>query len=378
LLFTNGFSLFEFIIKVSVALSLLMTLLLLIALTVIRYRNGIYRRRQAVLTTRWRGVFKTAYTGEAAPNPLPAIERGDWFTVLCLYVQFHDIREKDRPRSAEVFRRLDACARRVGIDDYAFALLLRGDDAEKILALNILGQLHDRRATGPAIALTSADGPELSRAAAQCVLRIDASSIGSTLQLILLREDWVRSRVEAMLGEIDPEALGQAMRVALGSAPDAVKPRLLDFVRLCSTSTARAICADVLTAALDPETIAAALRSLAPIADERDHELAMRYCTHTEGIVVLSALRVLRKCVRSEDRALLEQLTSHRSYWVRLRAAEASIALFGTSDSRDFAAQLTDPYARDAIRQILAEQALFAGRAAQPDRRMPRLVEKSA
>jgi hypothetical protein len=379
LLFTNGFNLFELIIKLSVMLSLLMTVSLLAALILVRSRNAIYRRRQILLTTRWRDIFKTAYTGESLPQSLPQIRNQDWFTVLAIYIQFHDIREKDRPRTAEVFSRLDDIAIRLGINDYALSLLDRGDDADKIVALNVLGHIRDARALEGALSLTLEKGTELSRAAAHCALRIDADFIAGMLQLLLERGDWVRSRIEMMLREVDPDILGGAMRDAIASAPEEAQPRLLDYVRFCPANIAHTICAGVLDTSLNPEALAAALRSLAPLAGDRDHELAVRFANHEDCIVALSSLRVLRKCVRNEDRDLLVKMTSHPDYWVRLRAAEAAVQLFATAElAQAFAAGLADRYARDAIEQVLAEKAMAARRAARPDGQVAPLAQAVA
>jgi HEAT repeat protein len=348
LLFVNDFNLFELIIKLSVGLSLLMTIALLAALVLVRSRNAMYRRRQIVLTARWRGLFERAASGESLTESLPNIRKGDWFTVLAIYAQFRGIYD---------------VAIRLGIDDYALSLLERGDDADKIVALNVLGEIRDARALESAVVLTRREGPELSRTAAHCALRIDPSFIAGTLRLLLVRDDWVRSRVEMMLREVDPDALGAAMRDVIAEAPEEAQPRLLDYVRFCPADSAHSICDSVLNTSHEPEALAAALRSLAPLAQDRDHAMAVRFANHEESIVALSALRVLRKCVRNEDRDLLVRMTSHRDYWVRLRAAEAAVQLFPTAElAVQFSAGLADRYARDAIEQVLAEKAMVAHR----------------
>ncbi len=350
MLFTNGFNVFELIIKLSVALSLLMTVLLLAALILVRSRNAIYRRRQIILDTRWRNVFKAA-SADSVPDSLPQIRKQDWFTVLAIYIQFQDARASDD------------IAMRLGIADYALSLLDRGDDADKIIALKVLGHLRDARALESAVVLTRQEGPELSRTAAHCALRIDPSFIAGTLRLLLVRDDWVRSRVEMMLREVDPETLGVAMSDAITDAPEQMQPRLLDYVRFCPPDKVHSICDGVLNISREPEALAAALRSLAPLAQDRDHAMAVRFTNHEESIVALSALRVLRKCVRSEDQELLVKMTSHYDYWVRLRAAEAVVQLFATTERvEEFSAGLADRYARDAIDQVLAEKAMIARR----------------
>ncbi|MFN2528663.1 MAG: hypothetical protein ABR584_08090 [Candidatus Baltobacteraceae bacterium] len=359
--FANGSNLFLTMIEVSVALSSVTTFSLVFILIYVRSRNAITRKRQHHLTTTWRNIFKTPYTGEPEPLPLPTIRADDWFTVLRLFIQFHEIREKDKPRAAEIFPKLEDIAYRIGLDEYALMLLERGDDADKVLAFNALGHLREPRALEFAVKFSAGEGPELSRGAAQCALRIQPRFIHGVVMLIGERDDWVRSRVELMLKEVDPELLDSAMQQAVEKSANQSKRQLLDHMRFCRPATARGICKKILSESEDTETIAAALRSLAPLSDETDRGIALRFCHSEEAIVLLSALRVLRKCVRYEDRELLERLTAHRDYWVRLRAAEAVVQLYGESGlAAEFLAGHADRYARDAVKQAIAEEKLWA------------------
>lgn len=366
----NGYSPLTLIIIASVAVSTVMMVVLIVLVVLVRMRNAVVRHRREVLTTVWRNTFKTAYTGEPTPDPLPSIGPKDWFTVLQMFVQFHEAREKDRPRAHEVYPILDAMAQECGLDEIALRYLAKGDDAEKLLALNALGQMRDVRAFDTAVELVDDEGAELSRAAAQCAMRIQPKFIHVLLELVRDREDWVRARVEAMLKEIPQEDFDPAMARAVEEAEDAAKPRLLDYLRFCTPVKARIICKNVLDNAKDPETIAAALRSLAPLAGDGDRAIALQFCKHEKPIVLLSALRVLRKCVRFDDRELLGDLCAHRDYWVRLRAAEAIVQLYGdTGLAQEFSDMHPDRYAKDAIRQALAERKMFAKRRPENDRR---------
>jgi HEAT repeat protein len=366
----NEYNLFVWVIIGSVAVSALIAFALMVLLVVIRSHNAKVRQRQDELVKRWRDIFKAPYTGDPEPNPLPRIEDNDWFTVLQLFVQFHDIRDHDRHRAHEVFPKLDTLARKLRIPDYALGLLRRGDDAEKLLAVNVLGHVRDKRAYDMAVALCDERGPELSRAAAHCALRIDPRFLDRVLELITSREDWVRSRIEQMLREVGPEQVTETMTRSIMAANDVGKPRLLDYVRFCTPAGARQICRDVLATALHHETIAAALRSLAPLASDDDHATAVRYCRYRVPIVALSALRVLRKCVRYEDKDLLTELTANRDYWVRLRAAEAVVQLYGdTGLAEEFMSEHKDRFARDAIKQAIAERRMFALRKPRGERR---------
>jgi hypothetical protein len=366
----NDPSLLVRFIEISVGLSSLTVVLLFVALVIIRVSNGLARNRREPLDARWRAVFGTAYDGEPAPEALPAIGGRDWFYVLRLFGQFCEIRESDRERAPAVVARLDALARRLGLDAYALDLLEKRVGAERITALNVLGDLGDARAFQVAAALATDDGPEVSRAAAHAALRIDPEFVDRFLELVRERDDWARPRVEAMLREVDARRLDRAMQKAIAVEGEAGRTRLLDYVRFCTLATARTICREIVSRTTDAQTVAAALRSLAPLAGEDDREIALTYCDSPESVVALGGLRVLRKCVRPEDEPLLRELTAHSDYWFRLRAAEVVVQLYGSAAATEaFAEHHPDRYARDAVRQALAERTRMDARRAGDERR---------
>lgn len=346
-----------------------------VALVIIRSSNAVARKHRGALTSRWRSVFVTPYTGAPRPDPLPPVGKRDWFTVLQLFEQFHDIREHDRARAPVVFPLFDAMAKEIGLDAYALDLLKEKAIAEKITALNVLGHMHDPRAFDTASRLCSDDGPEVSRAAAHAALRIDPEFVDRLLELVRDRDDWGRPRIEVMLREVDPQRLDNAMRKALDVKDDSGRTRLLNYMRFCTPGAARDICRNILKSSTDVETVSAALRSLAPLAGEDDREIALAFCRSPESAVALGALRVLRKSVHADDEALLRELTAHRDYWLRLRAAEVVVQLYGNIGlAEEFAEHHPDRYARDAIRQALAERKRMDARHAESDRRGPALA----
>lgn len=377
--FGNASEFFVRLIEINVAVFGALAIVLTLLLVVVRIRNGTQRRRRERVVAAWRSIFITAYTGEPLDGPLPKIDRDDWIDVLQLFVNFHEPREHDRGREAEIFPILDEIASDGRFAQRALHYLDGGDDPEKLLALNVLGHLRDRSALPHAIELSSNASPELSRAAVQCALRIEPRHLVGVLELVGRREDWARSRVESMLREIDMPALDEAMLRAVTTADEGSIRLLLDYVRFCSPEAARTITRGVLVRSTDYETIAAALRSLAPVAQDEERATALRFCEADSPIVLISALRILRRCAHVEDQDLLLRLTSHSDYWVRLRAAEVVVELFGDGErAAAFANAHPDRFGRDAIRQAINEKRVFARRVPVTDRRGQQNLEKSA
>lgn len=379
MLSANVSEFFTFLIAVNAAVFALLAIALLVALVWLRSRNTTRARRERQLAATWRPIFTTAYVG-TPPTALPTIAEEDGFYVLGLFAAFLEIREHDTHRANEILPKLADIAARSGIKRRALRSIQHGDDAEKLLGLKIAGALRDRDALPYAVKLCGEPGTDLSREAAACALRIDPKeTLGKVLGLVAVRGDWTRSRVESMLRPVPSELFDETLATAIDGATDDELRRLLDYVRLCSHDAARAICTSVVARALNPEAIAAALRSLAPIATPEDRTLALSYCRAHTPIVVIAALRILRRCPSTDDRSLVAHLLEHRDYWVRLRAAEVLIESLRTDEAAEaFARDLRDRFARDAIKQAIADRRALARRSVAPDRRGASLAPETS
>lgn len=370
MLSTGASDLFTFLIELNVAVFGVLALALVVILVRVRARNARRTERDRRLVATWRPIFTTAYTG-MLPASFPAVDERDWFSLLALFAQFQDLREHDIPRAARIAPRLRSIAEGAGLKVRALSMIEHGDGAEKLLGLKVAGNLRDRDALAHALRLCNDESAELSRAAAHCALLLDAKqSLPKVLHLLAVRDDWSRSRVESMLRSVPVEQLSEDLPIAIEVSDDVETRRLLDYVRLCSPASARSVCGKILAKNTHPETQAAALRSLAPLAAADDRATALRFCNAREAMVAIAALRVLRRCASTDDRAVLALLLAHRDYWVRLRAAEVLVGLFPSDEAVEtFARTLHDPFARDAIKQALTERRSLAGRISAPDRR---------
>jgi hypothetical protein len=345
----------EFIRVMEVAVLVFTALALLGIVTIVGLRICKERRdvRSAELESRWRAIFRSVFTNPV--SELPAVKGGELFTVLLVFNSVRVLRRSDRETANSYAEQLDDMALRIGLDAYALRLLERGDDADKIAALNTLGLLNDLRAFDMARELMRSHGTELSRAAAHCMLRLRPASIDSVLTAVRDRDDWVPAYVETMLREVGIDVLDRAMTRIIAASSDAGKLALLDWVPCCSPDAIRAISRQLLDSSEHPEILAGALRALAMVPQEPDGVYGRRFINHPASFVRLAALRVLREAGSAEDEPLFVALLADPDYWVRRRAADVFVHLnHGNSAAASLATTHPDSFARAALSEMLA------------------------
>lgn len=339
-----------FIWAIEVATLTLAGVVLLLAILVVALRlwfDAAARRRDR-LVERWDAIFR------GRSRDVPPVARADRYTILLLYDRIRGELETAAPAGAVAHA--DGVARRAKVEDFALSLLGSRDDADLIAALSVLGKLGNSRALATAARLSNAPGTEISRTAAEAFIRLSPESVGQVLELVRDREDWVSSRVEAMLRLAGP-VLDEAMAEAIAAAPAAGRIRLLDFLRCCSVPAARSIARALIRDGTEPEVTAAAMRALAEVAEPSDDARIRPFLLAPDPFVRLAALRIMRRVASKDDARLLGTLATDADSWVRRRAAEALVALDERmrSSEPEEAASEADPFARDAIAEARAE-----------------------
>src|SRR5205807_4504588 len=117
-----------------------------VLLLLVRIRAVNRRRHTNELVAFWRLVF----TGKA-PNVPYTVRRGDAFTVLNLWNDFHRVRTENEGIGASVLLEIAVAQRFLG---HALELLRRGDEGDKLVALTALGYMRAAEATEQAKELT--------------------------------------------------------------------------------------------------------------------------------------------------------------------------------------------------------------------------------
>lgn len=328
------------------------TLILLLAITLLRFAGDRRQRREAALTARWQPVFLHAVEG--LPYAAPQIRGRDREVMLLLWIRFSELlRGAARDRLRQLARDLQL----VGT---AQRLLLRGDMRGRLLAVVSLGRMQAAEGW-PALAGLIADAnPTLSLLAARSLLQIDLERAAPlVIPVIGRRADWSPARLASMFGEGQAEALAPHLLRALHQASPQEAPPLLALLEVVHAGDRWSALAPFLQDGQPMETAVAALKAC---NDPRALGAVRAHCSHADWMVRAQAAATLGRLGTADDKARLQAMLSDAEWWVRYRAARALTQIPGASadELAELLAHLDDRFAADILRQVLAESAAEA------------------
>ncbi|MCK9381349.1 MAG: HEAT repeat domain-containing protein [Sulfuritalea sp.] len=326
-----------------------LTIVLLVAIAVLRYTIDRRERLEHDLAERWYPVFFHAVEG--LPFEAPRIYGRDREIIMLAWIQFTEsIRGESR-------RRLRQLALDLQLESTARKLLTRRNVRLEQLAVVALGRMQSVAAWDQLVALAANPRPVLSLLAARSLLQINpAHAVPILLDGLIRREDWPLVKVAAMLGEVPPEVLSPAMMIALHAVTPQGAPRLLSLLETAHLGDTWPIVAPLLRADQPTEVIVAALKAC---SDPRAVDPVRSLATHPQWIVRAQAAAALGRIGAAEDRLRLQAMLGDPEWWVRYRAGMALVQLPFVSRRQltDLCTQLGDRFAADMLRQVLAETA---------------------
>ena len=129
------------------------------------------------------------------------------------------------------------------------------------------------------------------------------------------------------------------------------------FTDAASTTDVNRLISNILDHRDEPELLAAALKvARGHLSAERVGALA----NHNAWYVRMQAANLLAKFGAPESIKVLEQMLSDTEWWVRYRAAQAitKLPFLGPNTLRRLCDRQPDRFARDIMRQALAERGL--------------------
>jgi HEAT repeat protein len=329
-----------------------------LVLAIVTARLGlIWRQRvERKAAAQWNPLI--AECAEQAPRSPPSLRRRDVETFLVLWCR---AQESLRGAAQDNLR---ALAYRLELGRRVQKLLHSGTTRLELLALVALGHLRERAAIPLLLRLVPGAAPVVSLAAAQALMRIDASvAIPCVLAAVAARDDWSLAPVVSMLLEADPGQVGARLSEAVAAELEherrvrggAGLARLLRLHVAAPNEALRPVVLRALAQETLPEPLAAALAALSHPADA-GHARAL--LDHAAVPVRVAAARVLARLGGAADFEPLCHALSDRDWWVRYRAAQALCALpqADYAGLRALADRTADRFAADMLRQVLAER----------------------
>lgn len=329
--------------------ALVLTVLLAVQILVLRIRLRHRDRMVHRMLDTWRPLLNAAAAGSRPPT-LPALRRRDRIAFLQFWIRVQfSVRGEANVALTDI-------ALRIGCDVIARDLLQRGQRAQKLLAILVLGHLRDTQSMPQLMKHAGLADPLLSLQALWALVRIDpAHTVAAMMSLCVDREDWSVSRVALILNEArEPSA---AALTALLPHLDANRlPRALRLAEALRIAIPSALLDDILACDSVPLLVAALRGVSTPEALERARGLH----AHANWSVRVQAVKAVGRAGDRDDIPLLAGMLRDPEWWVRYRAAQALTELPTVSplELEALRQAQTDRFAQDMLGQAMAEKGL--------------------
>lgn len=331
------------------AIIALASLLIIFQIVRMRYVIRSAEQRRCDFEARWKPILN----GSEAVASVPELhgEERTWFVRL-----WNDERSKiaGEPHPGQRRVTLAGLAERTNSIQYVRRLAARGDVAERVIALTMLGWLRDPADLEISSELAESADPVISITAAHAMLHIDPHHARRFLELRLSRSDWAPAKVDAIVEE-ERRTLQPALLDAIFAMPEG--DRLVRYLAYCEPEKMLPVLTRVLETSQETPTLVAALKVLGRIAGPEQAPLARKFLHNGDWYVRVQSAHALGRLGDSSDVAGLSALLADAEWWVRLRAAQAIATL-----AKDVTAlerlrdEQKDRYAREVLTRVIAER----------------------
>jgi hypothetical protein len=331
------------------AISILLTIILLVEIIRIRISLRAKKNRQNHFLKLWQPILIKTIAGETPK--LPVLEAKDMTDFLMLWLRFY------KTLRGEARSNLNLLLRQLPVKKQISNMLKGKKTDERLIALNTVGYLGDKDAWDELVAIL--DDPEhaISVTAAYSLIRIDAEkAISQVIPMIVRRRDWPVNRTALMLKEAGA-AFVEAFIVTVEQAEKHNQPYLLRLMRILDVlqlNRPLVFLRHILENSQDAELVTAALKL---VRSPSDLDLVRMRVSDTNWAVQVQVASILGRLGASEDVARLIFLIGAKDWWVRYRAAKSLVSLPFVSNQQieSIKQSMTDAFGRDILAHTLAE-----------------------
>lgn len=259
---------------------------------------------------------------------------------------------------------LNALAQNLKIDSTTYKMLRSRSLRNQILAINTFGNLRELKAYDEIKKLIYHRDPIISLWAWRALFRIDfEKTLENHFSIIAERKDWSPTFVVKVLFELDKDLLSEPLvRLVEESNEKQIcerqMARLVSYLTVVHISSFSPLINKMLAESNQTEVIIACLR----LVKSDESLLRVRELLKSERWEIrLQVVQTLGRLGHDEDIELLIQSLNDLDWWVRYRAASALMIMPSMTERKiaDLAENLPNEFARDILRQVLAENRLL-------------------
>ena len=328
---------------------LALNVLLVGVVAFVRARANKRARHQKEITALWTPIFHRAIEGLENPT-LPAIANRDQAVVLGLWIHYFQYL---RGKARICLRRL---AYYIGLNHSTSVLLHHRNMAQRALAVVALGNMGTPEAWDELVRLNNDDNPMLSLLAGRAMLRINPErAVPILLTQLDQRDDWPMTRIGGIFEEAPAATVEPHLSDALRMSSPTGTSRILSLLSLIHVKESWLLLEPLLEPQQSPNLLAAALRAT---HDPRARASVLMLVSHADWVVRAQATAALGRIGQPGDEKLLKDMLGDPAWWVRYRAACAlrNLPFVSRASLEALMSDVNaDPFARDILRQALAE-----------------------
>ncbi len=331
------------------AISILLTIILLIEIIRIRMSLRAKKIRQDHFLQQWQPILIQTIVGET--SNLPILEAKDMTDFLMLWLRLH------KTLRGEVSANLNALLRQLPVKQHISAMLKSKKTDERLIALTTAGYLGDKDAWDALMAMLDDQDQAISVAAAHALIHIDTDkAIEYVIPMIVRRRDWPINRTALMLLEAGA-AFVEAFIVTVEQAEKDNQPYLLRLMRILDVlqlNRPLAFLRHILENSQDAELVTAALKL---VRSPSDLDLVRMRVGDANWSVQVQVASIFGRLGASEDVQRLVFLMGAKDWWVRYRAAKSLVNLPFVSKLQieSIKQNMTDAFSLDILAHTLAE-----------------------
>lgn len=328
--------------------SVILAALLLMIVLIVRKRFDKKAKRAESFREIWEVILMASL--DRIPNDLPPIEEKDHLTFLIVWNYFQELLLDESKEN------LFALAERVGLYSIARKSLRKRNVKGRLLAVNALGFLRDKKSWHLIKKLVNHRDTTFSLSVARALININPrKSTWIILPLIAKRNDWSVDRCADLIRQIGIEEISEKLILQINRTPQNQLPKMIRLLDLILPSEANPVVKRLLTKYDDKEIIYACLL----VYKDVDNLQRVRYfLTHEDWEVRMQAAVCLGKYGEEEDIDYLVSTTEDPEWWVRYRSAQAlaKIPIMTIEKLKEIAEHHSNRFSHDVILRIVTER----------------------